>query len=613
MLSVGKRKYITGIDGLRSIAVVGVILYHLLPDNMPGGYLGVPLFFVISGFLMTDILLQQWHTRGKISLKSFYLKRIRRIYPSLITLFLIFGTVALILPRHFLTNYRAITLSSIFNVNNWWQIINGSSYFDRFSNQSAFTHLWSLSIEGQFYLVWPIVIALLMYKNSSHRKLWVTLSFGTILSAALMWFLYTPENINRIYYGTDTRLFSILVGGLLALVLRDCQEQIKKISKLTGMIAFLTSLIIVITSFMLINDNTALVYQGGMFLFSIACTVLLWSVIQFERINQTLTNPLFKWIGLRSYDIYLWQFPVMIVYEELLRLDGSHKWLHFVIQLLIILGLSELSYRVSVFMTSEFKWDFTNFRVALLSLKSKAVVASVSCLFLGFGMAFAVAPSGRADSSVALQKKLETNKRLIEEKKVTQKTSEKTTNSSLSKSNQTKDSTTTASTILTPKEVKKAETLKVSAVGDSVLLSAAPDFQATFKQSLIDAEIGRQLVDSEEVFKKLSQENKLGDVVVVSLGTNGSFSSKDIDVIMSYLKDRQVYFVNTMVERPWQKTVNDELIQTAKRYRNAHVIDWKSYSANHPEWFDVDNVHLVPEGAQAFSTLIAKEILESND
>ncbi|WP_077275044.1 hypothetical protein [Vagococcus penaei] len=248
-----------------------------------------------------------------------------------------------------------------------------------------------------------------------------------------------------------------------------------------------------------------------------------------------------------------------------------------------------------------------------MSLKSKVAVASVSCLFLGFGTAFAVAPSGRADSSVALQKKLETNKRLIEEKKVTQETSEKITDSSLSKSNQTSDSTTTASTILTPEEVKKAETLKVSAVGDSVLLSAAPDFQATFKQALIDAEIGRQLVDSEEVFKKLSQENKLGDVVVISLGTNGSFSSKDIDDIMSYLEDRQVYFVNTMVERPWQKTVNDELMQTAKRYRNAHVIDWKSYSANHPEWFDVDNVHLVPDGAQAFSALIAKEILESND
>lgn len=165
-----KRKYIKGIDGLRAIAVIGVILYHLMPQSVSGGFLGVPLFFVISGYLMTDILLFEWENRQKIKIRDFYFRRVKRIYPSLLVLFIVTGSIFPFISKKYLLNFKEIITSSIFNVNNWWQIANGFSYFDRFSNESPFTHLWSLSIEGQFYIVWPIILAILLYKLKDYKK-----------------------------------------------------------------------------------------------------------------------------------------------------------------------------------------------------------------------------------------------------------------------------------------------------------------------------------------------------------------------------------------------------------------------------------------------------------
>ncbi|MEG0254291.1 MAG: acyltransferase, partial [Vagococcus sp.] len=323
-----KRKYITGIDGLRSIAVIGVILYHLIPRTMPGGYLGVPLFFVISGYLMTDILLNEWKNRKKIGLKKFYYKRARRIYPSLIMMLVISGSAFVFLAKDLLLNFKQIVTSSLFNVNNFWQIVNGSSYFDRFGNESGFTHLWSLSIEGQFYLLWPIVVALLIFKKDDFKLLSKVILTLTILSGILMAILYQPDNVNRIYYGTDTRLFSILMGAYLAVFLSDHHELIKKTDEKWKIISFFASIILVIFGLIFLKDSWGIVYQGGMFLFSAICTVLLGTIISYEKANGWLTNPLFKWIGTRSYEIYLWQFPVMIAYEKMIKWDGSNSWIH---------------------------------------------------------------------------------------------------------------------------------------------------------------------------------------------------------------------------------------------------------------------------------------------
>ncbi|MDT2864730.1 acyltransferase family protein [Vagococcus carniphilus] len=602
-----KRKYITGIDGLRSIAVVGVILYHLIPRYMPGGYLGVTLFFVISGYLMTDILLNQWENRKKIGLKNFYYKRARRIYPSLIMMLIITGSTFVFVSKDLLLNFKQIVVSSLLNVNNFWQILSGSSYFDRFGNESAFTHLWSLSIEGQFYILWPIVVALLVFKRDDFKLLGQVILTLTILSGVLMFAFYHPDNVNRIYYGTDTRLFSILMGAYLAIFLREKDEMLMKIDEKIQIVAWGISLLMIILSFVYLKDSSVFVYRGGMFLFSLICMILLGLVVSYDKPNAFLTNPLFKWIGTRSYEIYLWQFPVMISYEKMIKFNGDHSWVHFVIQLTLILLLSEITYRVVQFLVFDIKFSKENMLKVIETLQGKIAAVGTVILLLLFSYSLIIAPSGRTEASVALQKKLEQNKKIIENK------NEKTVSSSSTESKE-KETTETinqeANDTLTNEESTYLKKIKLTAIGDSLLLSAAPEVQDVFPDNYIDAEVGRQLVDSEDVFKKTVSDKKIGDVVLVVLGTNGSFDSKDIDNIMNKLGDKPVFFVNTMVQRSWQKAVNDELDKTAKRYKNAHVIDWKSYSEGKQTWFEADDLHLTPEGATAFSNLVGKNIYE---
>lgn len=618
---MNKRKYITGIDGLRSIAVIGVILYHLIPGKMPGGYLGVALFFVISGYLMTDILLNQWENRGKIGLKSFYFKRARRIYPSLIMMFVIAGSSFVFLSKDLLQNLKQIFSTSLLNINNIWQIFNGSSYFDRFGNESAFTHLWSLSIEGQFYLLWPIILALLIFKRKDYVLLKNFILAGIVISGVLMAVIYQPESINRVYYGTDTRIFSILMGAYLALFLREKEELIAKMDDKSKLGIFIISLVSVIIGLILIKDNWSFTYRGGMFSFSLCSTILLGIVIVSAQANKALTNPLFKWIGTRSYEIYLWQFPVMIVYEKTIKWNGDHSFLHLIIQLVLILLLSEVTYRVVQLLVYEVNWKNSDLdgknRLEQLTqtLNGKLAVGVIMVFTLVFVYGMAIAPSGRTEESIALQKKLEKNKELINKPK-TSETKPSETKSSTKESSETKETTENSTqenglVTLTATESEFLKEKKISAIGDSLLLSAAPEIQKVFPSNFIDAEVGRQFMNSEDAFKKANKDDKLGDIVLVVLGTNGSFSSSDVDNVMKEVGKRPVFFVNTMVQKPWQKTVNTELEKTAERFDNAHVIDWKKYSEGYSNWFDGDNVHLTPDGADIFANFVGKEIYDT--
>ena len=220
---MGKRlkhsRYITGFDGIRSLAVIGVILYHLLPTQMRGGYLGVPVFFVVSGYLITDLLLQEWKQTGRIEIKQFYYRRMKRLYPALVTMLVGASAYITLFQRNLLNNLRGNVISSLFYVNNWWQINHGMSYFDRFSGESPFTHIWSLAVETQNYIFWPIIFVLLMKLVKNKGKVFLGIVAAALVSAILMAVLYVPgQDPTRVYYGTDTRLFSILLGGALAFI-----------------------------------------------------------------------------------------------------------------------------------------------------------------------------------------------------------------------------------------------------------------------------------------------------------------------------------------------------------------------------------------------------------
>lgn len=594
-----KRKYFTGIDGLRTIAVVGVILYHLVPNFMPGGFLGVPLFFVISGYLITDSLLTDWESGRKIHLREFYFKRFNRLWPSLLAMFALSGAFMLIFNHRLLNNFREILISSFFSVNNWWQIANGESYFNRLATDSPYTHLWSLSVEGQFYLFFPIILGILLNVLKNKKQVVQVLVGLTIFSGVLMSLLFwLSVDVTRIYYGTDTRLFSILAGSLLAFYFH-ANERKKigfKLTKRFSQVVGLASLIIILLMLFRSNDFNGHVYLGGMAIFTLFSTCLLGAVIMPNSvINRLLSNPVFKWVGQRSYEIYLWQYPVMIIYDDLFVRAGNLFFLNNVIKVIIILFLSEMTYRL---IGRPFR---KGLRGADFKLKKWQTLIVVGITLLFF-TSVVTASSGEQPEQVAIKNQLEKNQaELLAKKK------EKENELVLNHPNQAYLSSIGYDNA----EIIETMNLSVSGIGDSLLLNISPDLMKVFPKINLDGKIGRQLYESEDVFKQQLSQKKMGDNVIVMLGTNGSFQESELEKLISIIgEDRQIYLVTVNVPKSWQTDVNSKLFEAAKKHKNVHIVDWQSYSANHPEWFYDDKIHTNEEGAQQLTKLLVETIIE---
>ncbi|EOL44756.1 acyltransferase [Enterococcus phoeniculicola] len=602
-------RYITGIDGLRSLAVIGVILYHLLPSSMKGGYLGVPVFFTVSGYLITDLLCQEWDQDKRINIGQFYVRRMKRLYPSLVFLLVTASAYITLFQRNLLSNLREIVFSSLVYLNNWWQINNGMSYFDRFANESPFTHIWSLAVEGQNYLIWPILFYLLM--KFVKRRDWVFYFIMVLSIASAIWMavLYTPNaDPTRVYYGTDTRFFSIGLGSALALVWpstrlkKEIPVQAKKLMNYAGIISFL----LLALAFLFFDAHYDFMYYGGMFLISLICVVLVAVTAHpGASLNKWLTNPVFTWIGKRSYGIYLYQFPVMIFYEAKISNLGDHVWLHTLIELILILTISELSYRFIEKPLGKFNYGqlITNMKARLKTPflpKEIAVLVVSGLVFLTAVVGWAIAPETEltADQS-KLQQQLAANKKAAEKSKTSGQ--EAVDPKKLTKKYE-----------LTSKQAEQAKNLPLTLFGDSLALGATADLQDVFPNIIVDGEIGRQLYDSPPMLQSLIDKKLLKDNVLMVLGTNGSFTEAQMDSVMTTIGKRNVYWVNTHVPtKRWQNEVNTMLEKAEKKYDNLVVIDWYDYSKDHDEWFYDDRVHPNEEGMDRYVSFVSAKILEA--
>lgn len=270
-----KKNYIRGFDGLRTLGVVFVILYHMFPQTVRGGYLGVVLFFVVSGYLITDLLIQEYDVKGHIAIKSFYIRRIKRLYPAMILVILCTALYCIFFQPNFLNHLRMVFVSSVLGFNNWWQIARGSSYFTHLIAEAPFSHLYSLAIEAQFYLVWPAVCLLLLKKVKHREKIFLFLLSLTLVSALEMGILFhSDQDPTRIYYGTDTRAFSILLGASLAFIWPS-----KNLYRLNpshqGNQIFNKTLCVVLCAllgfFVFLPDQSWITYRGGVCT-SLACS-----------------------------------------------------------------------------------------------------------------------------------------------------------------------------------------------------------------------------------------------------------------------------------------------------------------------------------------------------
>lgn len=571
--------------------------------------MGVPIFFVVSGYLITDLLRQEWEQNGKINIWQFYVRRMKRLYPGLAFLLITASAYITLFQRGLLNNLRGVVVSSLLYVNNWWQINNGLSYFDRFANESPFTHIWSLAVEAQNYLIWPVIFVLLMVFVRKRKWIFYTVLGTSVLSAILMMILYTPGgDPTRVYYGTDTRLFSIWMGSALAFVWpstrlkKNIPKQAKHILNLAGLI----SLLALILFFFFLDDHYSFVYYGGMFLVSIFCVILVAVTAHpGASLDRWLTNPVFTWIGKRSYGIYLYQFPVMIFYEAKVSDIADHVLVHTVIEISLILIISELSYRYIERPLARFDYSRTLqvvkgwFKTPIISKQKPWLIPATLVVIVAL-VGFVTAPkdSVTADQK-QLQAKIAESKKLAEE---SQKDSEK--------NDGTVDQAILDKYELTVEQGKKAQKLQLTAFGDSVMLDAATDLKEVYPHVVVDGDVGRQLYASEPYIEELKKQNLLKDTVLIGLGTNGAFTEAQFDTIMSALGDRKVYWVNVRVPtKRWQNDVNAMLADMAKKYDNLTLIDWYDYSNGHSDWFYDDQVHPNPEGMKHYIHLVSEALL----
>lgn len=604
----GGRHYVTGIDGLRTLAVLGVIIYHLLPNVLQGGYLGVPLFLLISGYFVTYQFSKRLANGGQIAIGRFYRKRFRRLYPVLIGMLILTTVYITLFARELLHNLRMTILTNLLWVYNWWEIGHGQSYFDQFGGTSPFTHLWTLGVEAQFYLLWPLILVGLFRLFKNKRVVQRIVLILAVLSAVEMAILYDPSNINRVYYGTDTRAFSLLLGSWLGLVwpldrLNSTPRlPLRRMLNIVG----LTMIILTVVGFVTLNGQAALTYRGGMFLYSVIGMVLMAAILHpGARMNRWLTNPVFHWVGQRSYGIYVYQYPIMIFYERLVKV-GTHPLLNAVVELVIIGLVSEAAYRLIERPLAQYQ--FANLpsdvkRFPRFSIKGwgKIGVSGALIIIAIVGLCL----PDRAPKKTAVQQRIEKNHQQAAKH-----------NQEIAKGKQvTTDNTSKlqAQYSLTAAETKKAQQLKITAIGDSVMADAANSIQQLMPNAYVDAQVGRQGSATPAVIEQLKEQGHLNNIVVLNLGTNGAMSQETIDKILAEIgPDRQVYWLTAHVPtKPWQQTVNREIEETAKNHHNVHLVDWYTVSEKHSDWFASDNVHMGEQGNISYARLIAKSILST--
>lgn len=606
------KQYVTGIDGVRTLAVLGVIIYHLLPTTLPGGYLGVPLFLLISGYFVTLQLVRQMDQTGGIQLTKFYLKRLRRLYPVLIVMLTVTTAYITLFARDLLHNIKSTIATNLLWVYNWWEIGHGQSYFDRFNGESPFTHLWTLGVEAQFYFLWPLILFMLFLILRKRSKIKWTVFILAVASAVEMALLFDPQNINRVYYGTDTRAFSLLLGSWLAL----CWPIDRLNASLTAHAARILdgvgigALLITLLGFFTLPGQSSWTYRGGMFFYSLIGMILIATVVHpGSHMNRWLTNPFFTWIGQRSYGIYVYQLPVMVFYERVVEI-GRHPVINALVECLLILAISEFSYRLVEQPLAHYQWRYLpasirhwiDFKMHDWHQWLKVGPVVIICFIALCGL---MLPSKPAKKS-AVQTRIEKSRQATAAK-----------NKQIAKGKAAKVNVNSKSLQkkygLTSNQLKAASELKVTAIGDSVMADASQDIQEIMPHAYVDAEVGRQGSTTPTVIKDLKAKGQLQKNVILNLGTNGAMDSQTInDILTAIGKDHQVYWITPHVPtRDWEQTVCDQIKQAAKQNTNVHVIDWNQAANGHAEWFAQDKVHMNEQGNAYFTRLIVKTILKN--
>ncbi len=648
----GALPYIPAIDGLRALAVAAVLLYHSGLGWLPGGFLGVEVFFVISGYLITSLLIADHRSTGHVSLGGFWRRRARRLLPAAFTLILATLVYSVIFLPGEVVALRGNAVAGFFYVSNWYQIFHSQSYFESLGRPSLLQHLWSLGVEEQFYLVWPVLFSLVLARIKPRYAFTLVLA-GAIASSALMAYKFDPgSDPSRIYYGTDTRAGGLLFGAALAFVWQagNLPARASSLFRRTADVWGAVALIGLICFAATIKETDALLYRGGFTIVGVATALVIAAAVHPDAggLRRVLGRQPLLWLGTRSYSVYLWHWPVFMLtrpgYD--VPLDGVPL---FALRLVITAVLAEASYRLVEMPVRRGAIGrlLQSLRQSIGQLRRPSLqpsgfrplaatgFAGLGVVFLGVTVAAAGPPAPPSYLAVGEVHTVVWSRPATPSPKPATATPNGLTSAlprrlpiltasptptpvpATATPERAKPETAAATprteppsltAVASPPPPLASPPQRVFALGDSVMLGAAPSLLAAIPNLEVDASVSRQVSAGIDILSARRDAGTLGDVVIIHLGTNGTFTSGQFDQMMGVLSGVQrVVFVNLKVPRDWESGDNSVIANGVSRYPNAVLVDWHNTGDAHPEFFYDDEIHLRPDGADSYAQLIAPD------
>lgn len=646
-------RYIPALDGLRALAVLAVIAYHTGLPGCEGGLMGVTVFFVISGYIVTKILLVEFARTGRISFKDFYIRRVKRLLPAILLVIVATGALCTLINHPLLTKMRPEILPSLFFFNNWWQILNDASYFENIGLPSPLTHFWSLAIEEQFYLVLPATLFCVLKFGGKLRHRRNLSLFFLILAAASaleMTLLYDPtQDPTRVYYGTDTRAFSLLMGAFVAVLTTGAKDKLPRAFREACAIVGAVGVIICLG---VMGGEDPFTYQGGMVICSALTAILVYGTLWKDSgfVAKVLSLKPFIWVGKRSYGLYLWHYPLVLLFTPA---NGSFglEGILMAAAILCTFVCAELSYR---FIENPIRYGIAKSKeekgkhapaegeatapalAGIASAHSAEEAPIVEGLFDPATAQEDSAPESEGDQE-GIRAKIA---RVIPIKPAAAAIAAILTviciggiifvpnTSALSSegaaiiirnsmagepltgvvklaSGDEEVQTLTLEGEEEPEEEKPVYDILM--IGDSVSLRAVPYFEERFPLGHIDAQKNRRIEQGIEVYEQYAADGQVGDTVIFALGTNGHLTEEELHKAVEAIgPDKQIYFVTIRSSDADLTQENNQALQAVRdTYDNVHLIDWNSLTEMHGDYFDGDGTHLTAEAAKIYVQFIA--------
>lgn len=663
MSTTNENNYLYFLDGLRAIAIIAVLMFHSDNNWLSGGFLGVEIFFVISGFIITKLLLNEWQKTGRIDFKKFWLRRLRRLVPAAFTVMLVTWLCVLFWFPDEISQIIEDVFYGITFTNNWNYIINERSYFELIGRPRLFEHLWSLGVEFQFYLLWALWCLLLFRLQKAFAV--SVISFFALLSTGLMAYFYIPDtDPSRVYFGTDTRASALLIGSLVAFLVREKTEnfsmtQFHSLSFVASLSAIGLALFCIFT-----NSADAFLFQGGFLMVSLLTAVLIASCFvmakqpQFSPILWLLCCAPMRFIGIRAYGFYLWHWAIFGLTQPFVDVPFE--------------GFTLLFFRLGLtFVLSEFTYQFIEKPIRAGVIERTFAQQKSLALWLFAG---SLSLAGCSGLMFATEQKLETTQKYVINEAVNESATaslnegvsamplvERTSTGEICDatlttqviSNENKLFLVTDQIAAKTKPAKLHELKKhaensksehaindaknrlefehakgkgyvnrvktvekagekspVFLLGDSVMVGATEELVKRIPNASLDSQVGRQLSKGIEILKQRKENNTLSDTVIIHLGNNSPITPKQIDDLVSLLTEkRKIVFVNLKLPRNYESANNQLLDEAAKKHSNIRVVDWHSHSMNAANVFGKDGIHLLGNGAKLYAELISNALV----